>query len=84
MSSLAWAWNLFSEPSMASKRDRDGICHYVPSWLLSISMEMESNGPLYNLFGNGFNYPNKVEGNDQKAEKFEPEIITEIQYHWSY
>lgn len=52
-----------------SSETRDGICHFVPSWLLSISMEMESNGPLYNLYGKGFNFPNKVEGNEQKAEK---------------
>lgn len=41
-------------------------------------MEMESNGLQYNLYEKGFNFLNKVEGNDQKAEKCEPEIITEI------
>lgn len=41
-------------------------------------MEMESNGPPYKLYEKGFNFPNKVEGNDQKAEKCETEITTEI------
>ncbi len=31
-------------------------------------MEMESNGPPYNLYEKGFNFLNKVEGNVQKAE----------------